>query len=196
MGFVPAEWAEFFKPKTGVSGFYTFLVSTWTYLASKEILVMEHNYYGGLSMLIICVTITTKFGKQIGRALDKVVDEYETQLSQGRTDTKKSSEAAIAHEQKEQWRFEGQLMVVDAKRENVHLQREAEYRRRLLHAHRQVKNRLEYQMALLGVENRFVHRNIVVWVLNEVQKSLTPQFLDGYMERCITDLDGIAKKQK
>lgn len=196
MGFIPAEWQMFFMPKTGVSGFYTFLVSFGTYLASKEIYVMEHEYYNGLGMAALCIMVVRSVGKTIGKQLDQMVDKYESEFSSQREEVKKLYELTIKHEEKEQWRNEGQRMVVQAKRENVHLQLEANYRRRLFHVYKEVKKRLDYQVELVTVQDRLVHRNIVDWVIREVQKSLTPGVLDKYFDKCVEDLAKLIERHK
>jgi F-type H+-transporting ATPase subunit b len=48
---------------------------------SKEIYVMEHEFYTGLSILIAIVYSTKKFGPAIGKWLDKEVDVSEQQFS-------------------------------------------------------------------------------------------------------------------
>jgi F-type H+-transporting ATPase subunit b len=45
-----------------------------TYLFSKEIYVMEHEYYSGLSILLMVVYATKKFGPSMAAYLDKEVD--------------------------------------------------------------------------------------------------------------------------
>lgn len=65
---------QFFYPKTGVTGPYVFLGGLSTYLLSKEIYVMEHEYYTGLSILIAVVYATKKFGPAMAKWLDKEVD--------------------------------------------------------------------------------------------------------------------------
>lgn len=57
-----------------VSGPYVFGVGLTTYLCSKEIYVMEHEYYTGLSLLIMGVYAVKKFGPSIGKSLDKEID--------------------------------------------------------------------------------------------------------------------------
>lgn len=172
------------------------MFTTGTYVASKEILIMEHNFYNGLSMLIICIAVSKKFGDKIAQQIDKQIDQYETDISQNRNDEKNMFDAAIVNEKKLQWSCEGQTLLIDAKRENVHLQREAEYRKRLMHVYNEVKKRLDCQIEISKVESKLVHKNIVSYVINEVNKSLTPEFLNQYMERCIEDFADIVKRSK
>lgn len=47
-------------------------------------------------------------------------------------------EESVADEEKNQWRADGQILLVDAKRENVALQLEAAYRERLQNVYTQV----------------------------------------------------------
>lgn len=65
---------QYFYPKTGVTGPYVFGAGLTTYLCSKEIYVMEHEYYSGLSILIMVVYATKKFGPKVAAYLDKEVD--------------------------------------------------------------------------------------------------------------------------
>ena len=45
-----------------------------TFLCSKEIYVMEHEYYTGISILIMVVYALKKFGPVIGETLDKRIE--------------------------------------------------------------------------------------------------------------------------
>lgn len=74
MGFIPEEWFQFFHKKTGVTGPYVFAVSLSTYLCSKEIYVMEHEYYTGLSLIIMWTFMVKKLGPKVAAYLDKEVD--------------------------------------------------------------------------------------------------------------------------
>lgn len=65
---------QFFYPKTGVTGPYVFGAGLTTYLLSKEIYVMEHEYYSGLSILLMVIVATKKFGPSMAAYLDKEVD--------------------------------------------------------------------------------------------------------------------------
>jgi F-type H+-transporting ATPase subunit b len=63
-----------FYSKTGVTGPYVFGAGLTTYMLSKEIYVMEHEYYSGLSILLMVVYATKKFGPSLAAYLDKEVD--------------------------------------------------------------------------------------------------------------------------
>uniref|UniRef100_A0A6P7G9H8 ATP synthase subunit b n=1 Tax=Diabrotica virgifera virgifera TaxID=50390 RepID=A0A6P7G9H8_DIAVI len=76
-GFVPQEWTTFFYPKTGVTGFYTFLVATGTFLVSKEYFVLEHNFYNGLSMAVMVWGTVKYVGPHVTKWLDKELEVYE-----------------------------------------------------------------------------------------------------------------------
>lgn len=45
-----------------------------TYMCSKEIFVMEHEYYTGLSLVLMVYFATKKLGPNIAAWLDKEVD--------------------------------------------------------------------------------------------------------------------------
>lgn len=63
-----------FYPKTGVTGPYVFGAGLITYLCSKEIYVMEHEYYSGISLAIMCVVAVKKLGPPIAAFCDKEID--------------------------------------------------------------------------------------------------------------------------
>lgn len=74
LGFVPEEWFQFFYKKTGVTGPYTFGVGLITYLCSKEIYVMEHEYYSGLSLGIMAIVAVKKLGPLVAKWADGEID--------------------------------------------------------------------------------------------------------------------------
>lgn len=51
-----------------------FGISVGTWLLSKEIYVLEHNFYNGLSMLIIVMLAHNKFGPSIAKWADKEIE--------------------------------------------------------------------------------------------------------------------------
>lgn len=74
LGFLPEEWFQFFYKKTGVTGPYTFGVGLITYLCSKEIYVMEHEYYSGLSLGIMAIVAVKKLGPLVAKWADGEID--------------------------------------------------------------------------------------------------------------------------
>ncbi|VEN49619.1 unnamed protein product [Callosobruchus maculatus] len=194
MGFIPEEWFQFFYKKTGVTGPYTFAFTLGTYLISKEIYVMEHEYYSGLSLLLMWIVGVKKLGPKVAEALDKEVEEYEKGWNESRVQEKQILNEQISDEQKAQWSIEGQTMLVDAKRENVALQLEANYRERLVSAYREVKKRLDYQVEKQNIERRIQQKNLVDWVVARVRASITPDQEKQNINKCIADLAVLAQK--
>ncbi|XP_026476869.1 ATP synthase subunit b, mitochondrial-like isoform X2 [Ctenocephalides felis] len=193
-GFIPDSWFEFFYEKTGVTGPYMFGTGLITYLCSKEIYVMEHEFYTGISLGIICLYATKKLGPHIAKYLDKEVDAYADEWNSGRVEEVKSYQDAIEGEKLEQWRAEGQLMLMDAKRENVALQLEAAYRERAMKVYQEVKKRLDYQVEKQNIEQRIAQKHMVNWVVDSVLKSLTPDQEKENINKCIADLGALASR--
>ncbi|KAG5891482.1 hypothetical protein JTB14_004940 [Gonioctena quinquepunctata] len=193
MGFIPEEWFQMFYSKTGVTGPYTFAVTLSTYLVSKEIYVLEHEYYSGLSLLIMWVYGIKTLGPKVAAWLDKEVDEYESAWNKSREDQKQILGEQISEEEKAQWSMEGQNLLVQAKRENVALQLEANYRERIITAYSEVKKRLEYQVVKQNIENRVTQKNLVDWVVARVRASITPDQEKQNINKCIADLALLAK---
>ena len=73
-GFIPEHYFQFFYPKTGVTGGWTFGTGLLVYLLSKEIWVLEHEFWNGVSLFIIIGYIVKKFGPQIGAYARKEMD--------------------------------------------------------------------------------------------------------------------------
>ncbi|XP_013147304.1 PREDICTED: ATP synthase subunit b, mitochondrial [Papilio polytes] len=194
LGFVPEEWFQFFHSKTGVTGPYTFGVGLATYLFSKEIYVMEHEYYTGLSIFLMVYYATTKFGPKIATWLDKEVDAVESGWNEGRVQNIKDLEQAIEDEKTSQWRAQGQELLIQAKKENVLLQLEAAYRERMMNAYTEVKRRLDYQLEKSNVERRLAQKAMVDWVVTNVTKAITPDQEKQALDRCIADLSALAAK--
>ncbi|XP_075984744.1 ATP synthase subunit b, mitochondrial [Anticarsia gemmatalis] len=195
LGFLPEEWFQFFHSKTGVTGPYTFGVGLATYLCSKEIYVMEHEYYSGLSLLLMVYIAAKKFGPSIASWLDKEVDAIEGEWNSSRTDSIKALEEAVQAEKTAQWRAQGQELLMEAKKENVLLQLEAAYRERLMNAYSEVKRRLDYQLEKSNVERRLAQKHMVDWIVTNVTKAITPDQEKQALDRCIADLAALAARK-
>lgn len=154
---------------------------------------MEHEYYAGISFAILLTIGIKKLGPGVKKALDAEVDQIEADWAQGRNDQIKAHEDGIANEKKEQWRSEGQLLLTDAKKENVALQLEAAYRERLANVFSEVKRRLDYQVEIQLVDRRIKQKHLVNWVQSKVLASITPDQDKETLNRCIADLGSLAK---
>ncbi|OWR54337.1 ATP synthase subunit b, mitochondrial [Danaus plexippus] len=194
LGFLPEEWFQFFHSKTGVTGPYAFGVGLATYLCSKEIYIMEHEYYTGLSIALMVYFGTTKFGPKIAAWLDKEVDAVESSWNQGREESINDLKKAIEDEKDAQWRANGQELLIAAKKENVLLQLEAAYRERMMMVYSEVKRRLDYQLEKTNLERRIAQKNMVDWIVANVTKAITPDQEKQAMDRCIADLAALAGK--
>uniref|UniRef100_A0A1A9VAR8 ATP synthase subunit b n=1 Tax=Glossina austeni TaxID=7395 RepID=A0A1A9VAR8_GLOAU len=196
LGFIPDEWFQFFYNKTGVTGPYTFGVGLITYLCSKEIYVMEHEYYSGISLAIMAVVAVKKLGPPIAKWADFEIDRIENEWNEGREAELKSLKDSIEMEKKEQWRAEGSLMLMDAKKENVALQLEAAFRERVMNVYNEVKRRLDYQVECRHIERRLSQKHMVNWIVNNVLSSITPQQEKDTLNKCIADLNALAARAK
>jgi len=196
MGFIPEEWFQFFYNKTGVTGPYTFGVGLLTYLCSKEIYVMEHEYYSGLSIAIMAVIAVKKLGPTVANWTDKEIDRIEGEWKEGRVAELKALADAIEVEKKEQWRAEGALLLMDAKKENISLQLEAAFRERAMNVYHEVKRRLDYQVECRHIERRINQKHMVNWIVNNVLSSISPQQEKETLNKCIADLSALAVRTK
>ncbi|XP_068215153.1 ATP synthase subunit b, mitochondrial [Palaemon carinicauda] len=194
LGFLPEEWFKFFYAKTGVTGPYMLGLGLGTFLFSKEIYVLEHEYYTGLTILFMVVYGVKKFGPGLAAYLDKEIDEIEGSWVNYRKGSIQSIKDTIEAEKKAQWEAEGQTVLFDAKRENVALQLEAAYRERLATVHTEVKKRLDYQLETANVKTRIEQKHMVDWIVNSVKSSITPVQESAALKQCFADLKSLAPK--
>ncbi|XP_030372360.1 ATP synthase subunit b, mitochondrial [Scaptodrosophila lebanonensis] len=196
LGFIPEEWFQFFYNKTGVTGPYTFGVGLITYLCSKEIYVMEHEYYSGLSLGIMAIIAVKKLGPVIAKWADGEIDKIESEWKEGRESELKVLADAIEAEKKEQWRADGALLLMEAKKENIALQLEAAFRERAMNVYSEVKRRLDYQVECRHVERRLNQKHMVNWIVSSVLSSISPQQEKETLNKCIADLSALALRVK
>lgn len=63
-----------------------FLGSVGTYLYSKEILIMDHEFYVGTALFILLFNLNRKFGPDLKEYMFKLADEEEAKLKAIRQD--------------------------------------------------------------------------------------------------------------
>ena len=83
-------------------------------------------------------------------------------------------------------------VLFDAKRENVLLQLEAEFRRRQMQAYNEVKRRLDFLIAKEEAEKQFQQKNMVNWIIDGVAKSITVQQEKDALKTTFSELKKLA----
>lgn len=194
LGFIPEEWFDFFYKKTGVTGPYVFFGGVTTFLCSKEYYVMEHEYYNGLSILIMIVAFNHYMGPMIAKMADKELDAYIEELDSSEVQEKKTLNEFIEAEKKSQWQLGVHPLLIEAKRENVAVQLETAYRDRLHTVYNEVKRRLDYQVELVNVERRISQKNMVSWITSNVMKSISATQEQDTLKKCISDLKALSAR--
>ncbi|XP_032526642.2 ATP synthase subunit b, mitochondrial-like [Danaus plexippus] len=192
----PEEWFLFFHNKTGVTGPYIFGICLTNYLVSKEIFIMEHEYYIGLSIFVVLYFATTNFGNIFAEYLDKQVDAYVNDIENERKAEKNVFDQQIKQAEDAIWRAQGQKVLMDAKKENILMQLEAVYRERLMHAYRSIKGRMDYQVKLHQSNARIQQKWMIEWIIDQVKKSITPDFEKRVFDNAILQIADAAGRVK
>lgn len=194
MGFIPEGWFDLLYSKTGVTGPYMLGVGLATFLVSKEIYVIEHEFYSGVVVGISALIGIKMFGPKLANALDDSIAETKEELSMGQKMGIQNVKDSIAANEVAAEKAKGQPILFQAKKENIGLQLEAVYRSRLQQVHQEVKKRLDYQLETSNVNSRFEQRHMVNWIVDNVRKSITPAQEAASLKQCISDLKGLAAR--
>lgn len=115
-----------------------FATSVGTYLISKEIYVLEHEFYNAISFVIIWIFLVKKFGPPLSKFLEKEQNDEIDQWENNRKERIEAAEEDIKAINDAVWRAEGQTILAEAKRENIKMQLEAVYRERLAQVYKEV----------------------------------------------------------
>jgi len=190
---IPEEYFQFFHSKTGVSGPYMFAVSLGTFMSSKEIFVYEHDFYCGVAFWTVIIALVNVVGPDVAKSLDAQIDAEKAELDSIRQKEIDRCTAAVEDEEKAQWMAGSYEELITAKKENVSLQLEAEYRARLKDAYTQVKRRLDYQLQTANVLRANEQRHMVDWIISNVKKSITAKQEEDALKKCVADLKALAK---
>ncbi|XP_055024087.1 ATP synthase F(0) complex subunit B1, mitochondrial [Misgurnus anguillicaudatus] len=192
-GIFPEELFTLLYPKTGVTGPYMLGTGLLLYMLSKEIYVINHETFAAASIGAVVIYGIKKFGPDVAAFADKINEEKLAKAQEVKDLAMANLTRAIEDETKEQWRVEGRQMLFDAKRNNVALLLETNYRERLHMVTNEVKKRLDYQVDLQHLHRRMEQEHLVNWVEQNVIKSITPQQEKESIAKCIADLKVLAK---
>jgi len=195
LGFIPDSWFQAFYPKTGVTGPYVLGAGLVTYLLSKEIWIIEHNFTHFIAFWAAFYIIVKKYGGSIAKYLDSQSELLEQRtwwipVNKAKDEYKKQIEAL----EKDIWREDGQKFLFESKRENVDLQLESMYRQRLAEVHQAVKKRLDYQVDVLSAQRRIQQQHMVQWIVDGVMAGITPQQEKDSLAKCLQDLKTLSAK--
>ncbi|ESO87239.1 hypothetical protein LOTGIDRAFT_210633 [Lottia gigantea] len=195
--FLPDAWFQYLYPKTGASGPYFLITGFLGFMCSKEYFVYDEAFQGALVSLALYVIFKSKYEKKVVERYN----EYTKGLNEARFITplqelKDHCNQDMKNAQKESWHAEGETYMFEAKKENVGLQLEAEYRQRLQNIHQAVKNRLDYQVDVVNTRKHFEQEHMVRWILDGVLKGITPQQEKESINACLQTLKGLAATAK
>ncbi|NWI49897.1 AT5F1 synthase, partial [Calyptomena viridis] len=192
-GLIPEEFFQFLYPKTGVTGPYMLGTGLILYLLSKEIYVVNHETVAAASILSVIIYGVKKFGPDVAAFADKLNEDKIAHATAVKNEAIESLQKAIEEEKKEQWRVEGRTYLFDAKRNNITMLLETNYRERLMMVYNEVKKRLDYQVALQNLRRQKEQDHMIDWVEKNVVKSITPQQQKESIAKCILDLKALSK---
>ncbi|XP_062999267.1 ATP synthase F(0) complex subunit B1, mitochondrial [Elgaria multicarinata webbii] len=192
-GIIPEEFFQFLYPKTGVTGPYMLGTGLLLYLLSKEIYVINHETVAACSIIGILIYGVKKYGADVAAFADKLNEEKIAIAQAVRNDKMTHLEKAIEDEKKEQWRVEGRHYLFDAKRNNVAMLLETNFRERMLTVYSEVKKRLDYHVAMQNVKRHMEQAHMINWVERNVRQSITAQQEKESIAKCILDLKMLSK---
>ncbi|KFP86387.1 hypothetical protein N311_08401, partial [Apaloderma vittatum] len=163
------------------------------YLLSKEIYVINHETVAAACILSVIIYGVKKFGPSVAEFADKLNEEKVAKALAVKNESIQGLQTAIEQEKKEQWRVEGLHYLFDAKRNNIAMLLETNYRERLLMVYNEVKKRLDYQVAMQNLKRQKEQDHMIQWVEKNVVQSITPQQQKESIAKCITDLKALSK---
>jgi F-type H+-transporting ATPase subunit b len=172
VGVVPEEWFQFMYNKTGVTGPYILFWGGLTTILSKEYFVPWVDTPEHLVFLGMFIYFSKKVAPQIGAYLDKGVksedDAYFNELAESTIQV----DSQIEGKENLKSLPDANVLIHDAKRENVHLQLEAALRERMHTVHTEVKKRLDYQVNINNVHSRFEREQAINYIIDGVRSSI------------------------
>ncbi|CAL8250938.1 unnamed protein product [Arctogadus glacialis] len=192
-GIIPEELFQLLYPKTGVTGPYMLGTGLLCYLLSKEIYIINHETLSAASIGAVVIYAIKKFGPTVAAFADKLNEEKVLNAQAVKDVALVGLSQAIEEEKKEQWRAEGRSMLFDAKRNNVAMLLETNFRERIHMVTNEVKKRMDYQIAVQNLNRQMEQEHMVNWVEKSVVGSITPLQEKESIAKCISDLKALAR---
>lgn len=194
-GIIPDSWFSIFYPKTGVTGGYLFYGGLAFYLIQKEWWVIDEEIRLFVVFGLIFYTAYKMFGAIMAKGHDGVMIRTIGGAEKYVVENKSAFKDAITTQQQYMAAYTAlPPLIAEAKRENLQLQLETEYRRRLQKAHSEIKRRLDFMADLEDAKRRFQRRYMIDWIIDQVKKSITGQQEKVLLGQCVADLKSLAQR--
>lgn len=136
---MPESFFKYLYPKTGVTGPYALIGGFTTFLLSKELWVIEHEFWMGLELAFVLACLMRMTGPQARAYFEESVAKKNAEIMALQTDQVSKQQAEIDAEKEAQYMASSFEELFQAKKEAVGLQLEAEYRGRLQEAYTTVR---------------------------------------------------------
>lgn len=191
---LPKSWFDFFHSKTGYSGGFTFATTFGLFLVSKEWIVMEHEICTGLSLTIIISIVVSKAGPAVNKYLDNLINNGLKGWDDWQKNNIQLLDDVVDHYKAQENVVNNLPLIYDARREDVQVQLESEYRRRLKAVHDSTKKKLNYLVAVADSKRNIAHEHMVNWVIDHAVNSIGPKQEADVLDNCISNLKSLAAK--
>jgi len=190
----PKVWFDNLYPKTGVTGPYVLAGGFAAFLLSKELVVGDHEFISGISLAMALRFVYVKLRPTIDEKTEQHYNKRITELTKIQEEVKDSFRKEIAAGDEKIQISACQPVIYEAKKEMIGFQLESAYRKRLIEAHKAIKNKLDYQLEVANVKNQVQQKHAVDWIINSVKKSITPAQEAASLNQCFSHLKSLAAK--
>jgi len=190
--FIPESWFQSFYKTTGVTGPYVFMGTFGTFLMSKEYFIFSFETNILFTGLVFMIYVIKKLTPGTNAMLEGFQKDQKDLYAEYENHCKGELQKTVAHYEKELSNAAGIPMLYAAKRDNVGLQLEAEYRERQNKVYSEVKRRLDYQVDTDKVKNRVEQAHMVNWIIDNVKKSITPETEKQNLQSCLARLKALS----
>jgi len=169
---IPEEWCQALYAKTGVTGPYVLFWGAVITALSKEYYVASVDFGGHVSFILMCAILAKYAGPQIKKYLDNEADKMQKAHDEKHSQMTRNIVDKIEELDSLGSLTEANALVHAAKKENVQLQLEAEYRERMMQVYNDVKKRLDYQVAIQNAYKRIEREQAINYINGEVARSI------------------------
>lgn len=194
MHFVPQSWFDILYDKQGVTGPYILGFGSLLFCISKELWVVEHEFAHGVTLIATWGWLVHKLWPMLKEYCEKGVEADIVEIDNHRDIPLNAAKENITNIEEAIDSAKHTHLIFEAKKENVGLQLEEAYRQRLLEAHRQVKQKLDYHLQTDSVRQNFEQKHMVDWIVKNVRSSITPAAEAAALKQCMADLKSLAAR--